>query len=46
MHTHYIHYDPTAEVYELFDTDGTYCGSYDTRAEALAARRRAETGRV
>ena len=34
-----IHYDPTAEVYELFEADGTYCGSFDTKAEADEARR-------
>jgi len=34
-----IHYDSTAEVYELFDADGEWLGAYDTHADADEARR-------
>ena len=33
-----IHYDNTAEVYELFDADGEWMGAYDTHQEAAQAR--------
>lgn len=37
-----IHFDPTAQVYELFDADHNWLGCWDTYQEARDARKQAE----